>query len=172
VPVSYGGNGSNNYYVSGYGTSAGQTFTQNATTYFSFNVSNTITVGYIGFRVATADNTSNLYDLGIYTTAGTRLGHWGATAGSTAFPGTAVNIAGVALTGGPITLTPGTYLIAGTTNCASSCAVLAEVGAGSVYQYIATTGNTTTGGALLNTIATPSTSWGEISNYWFFVLHN
>ena len=172
LAVTEGGNGTSTLYMNGLpsGTASGQTVVQNQTVYYSFTVPNTVTVGFFVYRVTTADNTGNLYDIGVYSVAGSLLLHTGATAGSTLFPGTGFKF-NVAITGSPVILYPGTYLFAITTNCGGSCAVLGGTASGYLSYYGSTTGGVTTGGALLNSITAASKNVND-ANMIGFGLNN
>lgn len=139
--------------------SPGNTFTQNYTTYYTLQLSGSLTVNSLRYRVLTADNTANLYDFGIYSVSGTTatlVTDIGPTAGTTFAPGTGFKMINFPTAK---TLSPGVYLIAMTTNCASSCAVLAgsPVSFFSLYTSAATSGSST-GGQLPSTITGLSSS--------------
>lgn len=132
---------------------AGNPFTSNSTTFYAFNIPYSITFTNLRYRLTTADNTANNYDVGIYSISGTTatlVGHLGATAGTTFSPSTGVK----AISFPSTTLTAGTYLFAITTNCASSCAVMAGVAAGRFSVYTNATGSLTTSGGVLNSSIT------------------
>jgi hypothetical protein len=153
-------------------SSAGVAFTQNDTVYFSFSIPFTMSIGHITYALQTADNTSTyLYDLGIYNIAGVRLAHTGAVAGSVL--GTATGAQDQAFTSA-VVLTPGTYLLAGTSNCTATCAVLRGPSGAVAYSRYATTGNTTTSGLLLASglSVTGRNVGGLTSSVWWFSLAN
>jgi hypothetical protein len=159
---------SNGFFYNG----AGLAFVQNKTTYFGFTLPVALYASHITYRVYTADNTANLYDIGIYSVSGTTatlVSDIGATAGTTFAPSLAVTDIALAT---PVLLTPGTYIFAETTNCASACAVFYESGAGStptIYVNVSGTG-TTTGGALPSSITSASSAASNPSES-AFMLH-
>ncbi len=135
-------------------------FAQNKITYFAFTLPIAVYTGHVSYQPYTLDNTANDYDIGIYSISGstaTLVTHIGATAGTTFAPSTGGPIY-LAWTGGSVLLTPGTYLFAETTNCASSCAALRGEGAAAgptVYGSTSGTG-TTSGGVLSSSISSLS----------------
>lgn len=70
------------------GAANGFTVTSNLTFLFPFVPKGSFTTTQLEYNVQTADNTADLYDLGIYNSSGTLLGHTGATAGTTISPST------------------------------------------------------------------------------------
>ena len=73
----------------------------------------------LSYYVQAADNSANLYDLGIYDSSGTLKAHTGAIAGTTLAPSTGWKTLNWS---GSTTLLPGRYLLAITSSCTSSCA--------------------------------------------------
>ncbi len=129
-------------------------FVQNDLTYIAFTLPQAIYTSHVQVTPYTADNTTNKYDIGIYSISGstaTLAAHIGATAGTTFAPSTSQsNLAWTS----PVLLMPGTYLWVETTNCASSCAALraASVGASTGTIYLSLGSGSTTGGALPGSI--------------------
>ncbi|HVC45997.1 MAG TPA: glycosyl hydrolase family 28-related protein [Terracidiphilus sp.] len=131
----------------------GNAFVQNYTTYYTFQLYGNITLNTLRYRITTADNTANLYDFGVYSVSGTTatlVTDIGPTAGTTFAASTGFKTANFSSVK---TLLPGVYLVAITTNCASSCAVLAgsAVGMFSLYNSNPTSGPST-GGQLPSSI--------------------
>ena len=173
LSTAQGGNGSVSIFTTGATVAGGaaRAFVQNQVVYMSFQVTNKVTVGYFDYQMNTADNSANLYDIGVYSTTGSLLFHTGATAGSTLFSATGlkgnVAIAG----GGTYTLYPGTYLFAYTTNCASACAVFDSSSQASIVYYYSTGTGSTSSGALGSSITAPSKNISGISPP-AFAIHN
>ena len=120
---------------------------------------NTSTLSY---NVTAADTTSNTYDLGIYSSAGTLVAHTGAIAGSTAMT---LGAHSVSWSGtNPKVLQPGKYYVAITTSCTATCATLSGDGSGAVVTFLSAGLVTTAGtqGTLDGTITVPGDSytWG------------
>jgi Periplasmic copper-binding protein (NosD) len=129
---------------------------QNKVTLFGFTLPTAINLTHISYYVQTADNTSNSYDIGIYSlnsagTTATLVADVGAQPGTAFAPSSSSgsNPISLAVTT-PVLLTSGTYIMALTTNCASACAVLdASSSSVSPTTLVNTTGaGSTTGGAL------------------------
>jgi hypothetical protein len=145
---------------------------------YSFNLTEQLAVNAICKSASTADNTGNLYDIGISDTSGNLLAHTGAIAGTVFAPNTSTYCN--AVTGGPITLQPGTYLIQLTTNCASACAVVqGGIGGGGGYFWTPIRSSagwgSISGGALPSTSTPPSadfTSGAFTYVPFWFGLHN
>jgi hypothetical protein len=118
----------------------------------------------IAYYVSTADNTSNLYDIGIYKSSGSLVCHSGAVAGTTFSSATGVkNISFVAGCGA---MTPGRYYVALTTTCSSSCAAITQINTASSTAVISpvsaanpSSGSATTSGALNSSVGIPADSW-------------
>jgi len=126
----------------------------------------------VAYYAYTADNTANLYDIGIACgqtscnggaySAGQIILNIGATAGTTFSPSASSRT--LNWSQGTKTLQPGKYYVVFTTNCASSCAAIT---AGSTSSDItfqnATTAGTTTGGAL-SAFSAPADVWSWGAN--------
>jgi len=108
----------------------------------------------------TADNTANLYDIGIANSAGTIVLDIGATAGTSFAP--AAGTRTFNWSQGTKTLQPGKYYVVFTTNCGSSCATITAGGSsGDITFQNAATAGTTSGGALISfTPPADVWSWG------------
>jgi hypothetical protein len=127
------------------------------------------TTSQVSYNVSTADNTSNTYDLGIYSgTAGgtcTQQAHIGSTAGTTFAASTGWKTTG--WTGGSITLQPGRYYLAYTTSCTTSCATL--IGDTGGFTFAGSSGgansnvSVSAGGTLPATATCPSDSYATTS---------
>ncbi len=127
------------------------------------------TTSQVSYNVSTADNTSNTYDLGIYSgTAGgtcTQQAHIGSTAGTTFAASTGWKTTN--WTSGSVTLQPGRYYLAYTTSCTTSCATL--IGDTGGFTFAGSSGgansnvNVTTGGTLPATATCPSDSYATTS---------
>lgn len=124
-----------------------------------------VTTTQVSYYVATADNTSNTYDIGIYQgtsgSADTLLAHAGSTAGSSFAPSTGWKTLSWT---GAATLQPGRYYLAITSSCVSSCA---QLGSGSTSTGLTFDFNNslgvTTGGTLPASITGPSDSYAVTS---------
>lgn len=140
---------------------------QNATKLWGFVPLQTVTFTTIGYAiVTTADNTANLYDLGILDSSGNIVAHIGATAGTTFSPSTgSKNLALLA----PATIYAGQkYYIAWTTNAAATPANLGGISNSSFL--VGGAGATTSGGAL--SAGTPPADQYSGGNYPGITLHN
>ncbi len=144
--------------------------TQNVVTIFgSFYNQNlvTATAPHFNWNVAFADNTANVYDLGLYgpclpgQTSCPLIIHLGATGGGaagTAFaPSTGLKGGAVTTYPNPFTLLPGNYYLAATTNCSSTCATLVT---GPVQMELVAANSVTasSGGVLPAAITIPAAS--------------
>jgi hypothetical protein len=133
------------------------------TTLFSFVPKGNFTTTQFGYNVQTADNSADLYDLGIYNSSGTLLGHTGATAGTSIAASTGnKNIAWLssfALTGGQL------YFFAITGN-ASTFKLGAAGSSLSLYCGVtASAGGATSGGVLNSSLTPPSGTIGAVCNF-------
>lgn len=145
----------------------------NKTVFYDFMLPVQVTATIIGYHTsATADNTANLYDIGIYSLDGlTRLAHTGALAGTTFAP-TANTSFNQTISGGAVTFPAGNYIVAVTTNCASACATLGITVSGAPVSRNSTAGSGVTSGGVLNTTVTPGTiTYGGQTNTFWFMLH-
>jgi lysophospholipase L1-like esterase len=152
-----------------FNSTAGTAIPNGSTAMYSYNFPTAINLGHLGVRITTADNTgTNLYDIGVYSlgfgtgTSGSLLAHTGPIAGTTFAPAT--GFVSEAMTSS-VLLAPGTYLIAVTSNCASSCAALAASANTIGISRFGSTGSGT-GGTLPSTITPASFSPNFSSNIW------
>lgn len=128
---------------------------QNTTLIWGVYFNQSITTNTVTYMVNTADNTANLYDLGLYNSSGTLVAHLGATAGTT-FASSAT-VFSLNWTGGPFTLSAGKYYVALTTNCSTTCAKLFSGPTQFTFaSAVSPTGGGTSGGALNASITAPA----------------
>jgi len=156
-----GGGGSLTAYVPG-ANGAGQNTgpsSANAINVVAFLVPMQVQFGHMTIDVATADTTAgslcgsfaDCYDVGIYNMSGTRLCNWGATAFSSG------GLVSNACAQGTVTLTPGYYIFAFTGNATTAKIYFGTAGNGGFVQLSsATSGTSSTGGALPASIGLPS----------------
>jgi hypothetical protein len=116
-----------------------------------------VTTTKITYDVTTADNTANNYDIGIFDNSGNLVVNIGPTPGTTFAP--SKNFRTLPWTQGSTALLAGRYYIAFTTNCASSCALVAGTSA-YVSFAISVSAGTSSGGALPSTLTPPADTWG------------
>lgn len=143
-----------NYFTQGYSGQA-VNFTANQLSTFNLTLPGKISVSNIGYNLTTDDTSgTNTYSLSLYNSAGTRVATTGVLVGSTFSPGTGFQHQ--SLTGGPITLPAGEYVVA--IACSSATAVLG--GASEQFSPILNVNSgTTTGSVPPSTITFPSASW-------------
>src|ERR1019366_1619906 len=96
----------NNWVAPGTKSSSGFAFPANFTKMFSFDIGYNLSATKITYRIQTADNSTNTYDLGIYNSSGTLACHLGATAGTAFAPSANLFTATLATA---CMLTPGKY---------------------------------------------------------------
>ena len=102
---------------------ATMTLIQNKTNLTTFYLPGNLTTTGVWFYIGTtADNTANLYDIGIYNSSGTLLTHLGATAGTTFAPAASA-WKRLAWTGGAVTIPAGKIFIGVTTNAATPAGI-------------------------------------------------
>jgi len=117
----------------------------------------------VTYLVSTADNTANVYDIGVYSgTSGgtcTQVAHVGPTAGTTFAPASSTWKT-LNWTGGAVTLQPGRYYMAYTTSCTSSCATMGGDSGGMTFAGNSGGANSnvsvTSGGTLPATLTCPT----------------
>lgn len=150
-----GGNAgvSTNFWNSPWGGGSNVTFpTANATKLYAVNITTSL-VGaqHLYYHVATADNTANLYDVGLYNASGTLICDLGATAGTSFAP--SIGDKSIAIGGGSgCTTTPGRYYIA-LTDTVQTANITGQTSIWSPACGVApATGSTTSGGALNGTV--------------------
>jgi hypothetical protein len=111
----------------------------------------------VTYNVQTADNTTNNYDVGLYSSAGAMIAHVGSTAGTTFAPSTGWKTLSWS---SPATIKQGKYYLAITTNCTTGCAALIGSSTGVGFTFAgAVQESVTTGGTLPSTITIPSDSY-------------
>jgi len=149
------------------------TTTKTATLYGIVIPAPGVVTSKVSYENGAADNTGNLYDIGIYSGSASAnespLVHIGATAGSTFAPVANTWHAGVNWSGSvTVYLPPGRYYLALISNCASGCATMAGQNATVVFG----TGTATVGtaGSLSGNLTTPSDSATALA-IPTFVLH-
>ncbi len=144
--------------VRGGGTAA---FAQNAVKMWGVVLTYPLLTSSVAYYT-TADNTANLYDIGIANSAGTIVLDIGATAGTGFAPAAGTRTFNWAQ--GTKTLQPGKYYVVFTTNCASSCATITAGGSlGDITFQNGTTAGSTSGGAL-SSFTPPADVWSWGAN--------
>lgn len=143
----------------------------NTTRLLTFSPPSTMTATKVTFSPLTPDNTANLYDFGIYSSAGALLCHTGATAGTTFAPSSNAIVTlsfnqACVLTAGlryyqALTGNAGTVVLYGTYRRWMPQAAVAPA-----------SGSVTTGGVLNNTITLSADSWSNAQGEIFWALHN
>jgi len=134
----------------GRGSLSSQTITANTLYLSAMPVNWPVTFSHIGYAVNTADNSGNLYDIGVYNAAGTLLVHLGATAGTTFCPTTGNKSVAVSST----TLQPGVYYFAVTGNAST----LSMNNCDTSHFFASISFGASSGGALPNSITPQSFS--------------
>ena len=146
------------------------TFSANVVKMWGVVLKYPLSTSSVAYYAYTADNTANLYDIGIACgqsscnggaySAGQIILNIGATAGTTFSPSASSRT--LNWSQGTKTLQPGKYYVVFTTNCASSCASITAGGSsGDITFQNGTTAGTTSGGALANFTAPADVwSWG------------
>jgi hypothetical protein len=138
-------------------TGATQAAGHNLNKLWGFLLPYNVTTTEITYDVTTADNTANNYDIGIFNSSGNLVVDIGPTPGTTFAP--SKNFRTLQWTQGSTALLAGRYYIAFTTNCASSCALVA--GTSTYVSFaIAVSAGTSQGGALPSTLTPPADTWG------------
>lgn len=142
---------------------------QNGTRVWPFTLAFPVAGNGICYYVQTADNSANVYDIGIYNSSGTLVVHTGATAGTTLFAAT--NYACAAWSSTVSSLPAGQYAIALTSSAASPVALLGSINTSNFFSTGFATGGTTSGGVLNNSITFPTVSWAGVNQTIVFNLH-
>ena len=110
----------------------------------------------VTYYVATADNTSNTYDIGVLNSSGNIVAHIGSTAGTTFAPSTGWKTLSWAAS---TTLQPGKYYLAITSSCTSGCAQVYG-GSSAGFSFLGGSNGTsvsvTAGGTLNNGMTIPA----------------
>jgi hypothetical protein len=139
--------------------------TQNTTKVFAVYFPQAVTTVGFCYDVATADNTANVYDIGIYSATGTNFAtgtlivHTGPTAGTTLFPSTSVKCQAWASSG---TVPAGYGAIAITSSASSPAAEFGGTLNTLASAYAVQNVGTTTSGTLNTSLTLPnitSSSW-------------
>jgi hypothetical protein len=107
----------------------------------------------VTYDIGTADNTSNTYDLGLFSAAGALVVHTGSTAGTTFAASTGVKDA--SWTGSAV-LPPGIYYIGLSSSCTSTCATLAGASGNAIARETNTAVSVTAGGTLPSSVTAPA----------------
>jgi len=117
---------------------------------YGFVVTHPLTTTQIAYIVGTADNTANIYDLGIYNGSGSLVLNLGGIAGTAFSPTTGWKTA--SWTQGATTLQPGMYYVAYSSNCTTSCAALTALssGGGATFYWNGGQAAMASGGVLLS----------------------
>jgi len=138
---------------------------QNGIKISPFYISYPLSVSTISYAITNADNSANVYDIGIYGPGAlggavvSLAAHTGSLPGTTVASTTGPNIP-IAIVGGPVTLQPGWYAFAVTTSAAGPSA---QFGGNGTATYLTPYPHDTAlsgGGATLpSTITAPATSY-------------
>jgi hypothetical protein len=142
----------------------------NLTRIFDFVPPGNVSATKITVSVAVADNTADLYDIGIYSPTGTLLTHTGALAGTTFAPSTGAKTYNLLSTAN---LQGGTrYVLSYTGNAA--VVALSTCGASLLaFPNVQPAANSATvGGVLNNSITLPADAWSDGAGILLFSLHN
>jgi len=149
----------------------GESFSQNTVKMWGVVLTYPLLTSSVAYYAFAADNTANLYDIGIACgqpscnggaySAGQIILDIGATAGTTFSPSASTRTLNWSQ-GANRTLQPGKYYVVFTTNCATACATITGgSSSGDITFQNAATAGTTTGGALAAFTAPADVwSWG------------
>jgi hypothetical protein len=120
--------------------------------------------------VQTADNSANVYDVGLYNHQGNLIADFGATAGSTLFASTGLKCGSWTGVKGAI---GGEMYLAITSSAASPAARLGgNASANFCATCAASSGGTTSGGALNSSITPPADTWTATNGFTpYIALH-
>ncbi len=148
--------------------------TTNQINLYSFYVPNGVTTSNLGYYVQTADNTSNSYDVGAYgpgclnsATSVPLAFHIGTSAGTSLAASTGGKTAG--LSSAPVTIAPGWYCFAYTSNASSPALVFGGQNS-SVFALPFSSASISGGGSSLpSTITAPALSWGPAGQMWIYL---
>ncbi len=111
----------------------------------------------VTYNVQTADNTTNNYDIGLYSSSGTLIAHIGSTAGTAFAPSTGWKTLSWTSSG---IIRQGKYYLAITTNCTTACAALIGSSTGVGFTFAgAVQESVTAGGTLPATITIPGDAY-------------
>jgi hypothetical protein len=138
------------------GTSISFSSTANKTELWGVVLTFPLTTTQVTYDVATVDNTSNTYDIGVLNSAGNIVAHIGSTAGTTFAP--TLGYKTLSWTASA-TLQPGKYYLAITSSCVSSCAQVYG-GSSAGFTFLGgssgTSESVSAGGTLNNGITIPA----------------
>jgi hypothetical protein len=137
-------------------TGASQVLTLNVTKLWGFLLPYNVTTTEIIYDIATADNTANDYDIGIFNNSGNLVVDVGPTPGTTL--ASAVGFHTLTWTQGSTSLAAGRYYLAITTNCKSACAKIEGATTFVSFAMNASAG-ASSGGALPSTLTPPADAW-------------
>jgi hypothetical protein len=137
-------------------TGATQALTANVTKLWGFLLPYNVTTTEIIYDIATADNTANDYDIGIFNNSGNLVVDLGPTPGTTLAP--ALGFHTLTWTQGTTSLAAGRYYLAITTNCKSACAKIEGATTFVSFAMNASAG-ASSGGALPSTLTPPADAW-------------
>ena len=125
---------------------------------YSFELPFAVTTSKVAYKTGTtADNTSNIYEVGIYSSSGTLLLSYQAAGSS--FAAATSTWYRQSWSQGSTTLQPGRYYEAITTSCSSPCATFWGSGSTTAAYYSNSAFSITTGGTLPPSITAPSTGY-------------
>lgn len=136
------------------GTGSGATSAANKAALWGFYLPYPVLFSTFTYQINTADNSANLYALGLYNSAGTLVAHTGPTAGTTFAPSTGTK--SIATVEGSQTIPAGRYYWA--FSSVTATAKLAGT-TGIFIPVVDTTSFTTSGAVLITPITPPADSW-------------
>ena len=153
-------------------TSGAVAFLANQTKLFSFDLSIAVTATKISYTPSTADNTANLYNIGIYSVSaytGTLACQIGATPGTTFAPSTSTVTLSFLST---CNLTPGRWILAITAPTATAVLNGGGLTLMGVSGPGASSNNVTSGAVFNSSIGVPADSWTTSNSFPQISLHN
>lgn len=136
----------------------------NTTVLWGFVATYSMTTNRLQYEVGTADNSADLYDIGVYDANGNLVCHVGATAGTSIAPSTGLHTIPWAASG---TFTAGNRYYIGITGNATTFAIAGTGNGGqisSLSDQHPSSGNTTTGGVLNSSIGIPSDTFSSTNS--------
>ncbi|MGA3088423.1 MAG: hypothetical protein ABSD75_07405 [Terriglobales bacterium] len=137
-------------------TGASEAAVKNVTKLWGFLLPYNLTTTKVTYDVASADNTANDYDIGIFDNSGNLVLDIGPNPGTTFAPSKAFQT--LPWTQGPTSLMAGRYYLALTSNCTSACAKIEATTAYVSFAINASAG-ASVNGALPSTLSPPADSW-------------
>ncbi len=132
---------------------------------------------YVSIWIMTADNTANLYDVGIYgpgcfnaAASVPLVWHTGPVAGSTIAAATGLN---QMTAGATVAIGSGWYCLAVTSSATTPAMAIGGAGANGMYVpfSISTAGPTTSGATLPSTLTAPALAWTKTNTVPYFELY-